>query len=277
MHVAQCMPSQSRTFVYVFVSPCGPILRSHRPSFSPSPQQAYAIVKRFEFSAALQRNLVVVRAPDNSVAVFAKGSPEAIRGLVAPSSVPPEFDALLGELTREGLRVLALAAGDASLVPETQLLHWTQVGQQANLAWGPEGWRGLFWLPGGHSALGCGGLGSGDGFGVVCGAACVCCTPCMPGALGRRADTGGRQNGHGLWGWRHTQRSAELLRAPCRWRLCVSQAETELHVELRLVGLAVMANPLRPDTADVISKLQHATIRTVMVGCPGCGAGAQNV
>ncbi len=86
-------------------------------------------MKRFEFSAALQRNLVVVRAPDNSVAVFAKGSPEAIRSLVAPSSVPPEFDALLGELTREGLRVLALAAGDASLVPETQLLHWTQVRQ----------------------------------------------------------------------------------------------------------------------------------------------------
>lgn len=59
--------------------------------------------------------------------------------------------------------------------------------------------------------------------------------------------------------------------------MCVPQAETELHVELRLVGLAVMANPLRPDTADVISKLQHATIRTVMVGGPGCWGGAQNL
>ncbi|KAG2425624.1 hypothetical protein HYH02_014997 [Chlamydomonas schloesseri] len=134
----------------------------------PGAVHAYAIVKRFEFSAALQRNLVVVRAPDNSVAVFAKGSPEAIRALADPGSIPADFDQLLGELTREGLRVLALAAGDASTVPETALLGWTQ-------------------------------------------------------------------------------------------------AETEANVGLKLVGLAVMANPLRPDTADVISRLQHASIRTVMV------------
>ncbi len=130
--------------------------------------QAFAIIKRFEFSAALQRNLVVVRAPDGSVAVFAKGSPEAIRGLVDPASVPADFDRLLGELTREGLRVLALALGDASAVPAAQLHGWTQ-------------------------------------------------------------------------------------------------AQTEAGVGLRLVGLAVMANPLRKDTLDVIEKLQRATIRTVMV------------
>ncbi|GFR50065.1 hypothetical protein Agub_g12207, partial [Astrephomene gubernaculifera] len=62
----------------------------------PGAAQAYAIIKRFEFSAALQRNLVVVRAPDSSLAVFAKGSPEAIRGLVDPASVPPDYDSLLG-------------------------------------------------------------------------------------------------------------------------------------------------------------------------------------
>ncbi|EFJ40236.1 hypothetical protein VOLCADRAFT_108270 [Volvox carteri f. nagariensis] len=134
----------------------------------PGAALAYAIVKRFEFSAALQRNLVVVRAPDGSVAVFAKGSPEAIRSLVDPVSVPPDFDVLLGELTREGLRVLALAVGDASGVPAAQLLGWTQ-------------------------------------------------------------------------------------------------AETEAGVGLRMVGLAVMANPLREDTSDVIGQLQHASIRTVMV------------
>ncbi|KXZ43114.1 hypothetical protein GPECTOR_102g67 [Gonium pectorale] len=133
----------------------------------PGAANAYAIIKRFEFSAALQRNLVVVRAPDGSTAVFAKGSPEAIRGLVTRGSVPPDFDALLGELTREGLRVLALAAGDAGGVPEAELLGWTQ-------------------------------------------------------------------------------------------------AQTEAGVSLGLVGLAVMANPLRPDTADVIARLQHASIRTVM-------------
>ena len=47
--------------------------------------------------------------------------------------------------------------------------------------------------------------------------------------------------------------------------LCLPQPETERSVPLRLVGLAVMANPLRPDSADVISQLQHAHIRTVMV------------
>ena len=48
--------------------------------------------------------------------VFAKGSPEAIRALVQPDSVPDDFDATLGSFTREGLRVLALAQGDASQV-----------------------------------------------------------------------------------------------------------------------------------------------------------------
>ncbi|GLC61164.1 hypothetical protein PLESTB_001725200 [Pleodorina starrii] len=135
----------------------------------PGAVHAFAVIKRFEFSAALQRNLVVVRAPDASVAVFAKGSPEALRTLVAPDSVPPDFDTRLGELTREGLRVLALAAGEVpSGVPEATLLGWTQ-------------------------------------------------------------------------------------------------GQTEAAVGLQLVGLAVMANPLRPDTTDVIGRLQHASIRTVMV------------
>ena len=41
----------------------------------------YAIVRRFEFSAEKQRNVVVVRKPDGSLAVYAKGSPEIIRKL----------------------------------------------------------------------------------------------------------------------------------------------------------------------------------------------------
>ncbi|GFR50064.1 hypothetical protein Agub_g12206, partial [Astrephomene gubernaculifera] len=46
-----------------------------------------------------------------------------------------------------------------------------------------------------------------------------------------------------------------------RW----TQAETEARGGLVLVGLAVMANPLRADTAEVVGRLQHASIRTVMV------------
>ena len=54
--------------------------------------------------------------PTTPTLVFAKGSPEAIRALVQPDSVPDDFDATLGSFTREGLRVLALAQGDASQV-----------------------------------------------------------------------------------------------------------------------------------------------------------------
>lgn len=41
----------------------------------------YTIVRRFEFSAEKQRNVVVVRKPDGSLHVMAKGSPEMIRKL----------------------------------------------------------------------------------------------------------------------------------------------------------------------------------------------------
>ena len=45
-----------------------------------------------------------------------QGSPEMIRSMVAADSVPADFDALLAEYTREGLRVLALAKGEATQV-----------------------------------------------------------------------------------------------------------------------------------------------------------------
>lgn len=41
----------------------------------------YTIVRRFEFSAEKQRNVVVVRKPDGSLHVMAKGSPEMMRRL----------------------------------------------------------------------------------------------------------------------------------------------------------------------------------------------------
>lgn len=42
---------------------------------------SYTIIRRFEFSAEKQRNVVVVRKPDGSLHVYAKGSPEMMRKL----------------------------------------------------------------------------------------------------------------------------------------------------------------------------------------------------
>eukprot|EP00884_Botryococcus_braunii_P021078 jgi/Botrbrau1/7654/Bobra.0159s0096.1 len=44
---------------------------------------------------------------------FVKGSPEVVRCLVEPSSVPPNFDTVLDSLAQEGYRVLAMAASNA--------------------------------------------------------------------------------------------------------------------------------------------------------------------
>lgn len=104
--------------------------------------------------------------------VYVKGSPEVIRDLVTPGSVPPDFDAVLGEYTREGLRVLALAQGAA-----------------------------------------------------------------LPSML------------------------------PASGLLGASQKELEAAVPLKLVGLAVLANPLRPDSAGVIRDLQHALVRAALCVC----------
>jgi cation-transporting ATPase 13A3/4/5 len=205
------------------------------------PAAAVAVVRRFEFSSQLQRNLVVVqlgvagagaaagptggsgspvtaaaaaagRAPEVATAnlldshmsgplvsltapapaaqsavadvpsgvthvLYAKGSPEMIKSLVAASSLPPDFDRLLAEYTKEGLRVLALARG------------------------------------------------------VV-----------VPGSLPERA------------------------------LASYSQQQLEAAVQLELTGLAVLANPLRPDTAGAIQALQKA-----QVGWLSHGFGKENM
>lgn len=60
--------------------------------------------------------------------LYVKGSPEVIKELVQSSSVPPDFDAVLAEYTREGLRVLALAQGAVlpGMLPEGGVLSYTQ-------------------------------------------------------------------------------------------------------------------------------------------------------
>lgn len=91
------------TLAYVFACPQA----SHvRTSVCPPDHPGFvvSIIRRFEFQAALQRNLVVVKQADGRNALFAKGSPEVIRQLVHPESVPEDFDSRLEEYTREGFR-----------------------------------------------------------------------------------------------------------------------------------------------------------------------------
>jgi magnesium-transporting ATPase (P-type) len=68
------------------------------------------VLKRFEFSSALQRMSVVVKsATEDELIAFVKGSPEMIQTLCDSQSVPQDYLDVLETYTREGLRVLSLA------------------------------------------------------------------------------------------------------------------------------------------------------------------------
>ena len=70
------------------------------------------VLKVFDFISKLRRMSVVVRLNDSEappIHCFVKGAPEVIRDLCVPSSLPKDFKAQLGELTRQGYRVIAVA------------------------------------------------------------------------------------------------------------------------------------------------------------------------
>ncbi|XP_072027311.1 polyamine-transporting ATPase 13A3-like [Amphiura filiformis] len=70
----------------------------------------FAILKQFTFSSSLQRMSVIAQSEtSNQLAGFVKGSPEMVRMLCKPGSIPDKVDSLLTKYTSEGLRVLALA------------------------------------------------------------------------------------------------------------------------------------------------------------------------
>jgi cation-transporting ATPase 13A3/4/5 len=89
-------------------------------------QGVYTIIRRFEFSSEKQRNVVVVAHPDGSLHVHVKGSPEMMRKLADPVTVPIDFDTELGKHTREGLRVLGLATRFLVGVDEVEVQSLTQ-------------------------------------------------------------------------------------------------------------------------------------------------------
>ena len=81
------------------------------------PKYASAIIRRFEFSSALQRMSVLCKNDfDNRIRAFVKGSPEMISSLCLKDTLPRNFNEVLEEYTREGYRVIARSQ---KLLPES--------------------------------------------------------------------------------------------------------------------------------------------------------------
>lgn len=67
------------------------------------------VIKRFEFSSALQRmSVITLDHTNNSLIAFVKGSPEMIQTLSLTDSLPEDFVEVLEKYTQDGLRVLAM-------------------------------------------------------------------------------------------------------------------------------------------------------------------------
>jgi cation-transporting ATPase 13A3/4/5 len=68
------------------------------------------IVRRFEFTSKLMRMSVLVKNVNEPYfKVYTKGSPEKIKELCRPDTIPPNFTNILAKYTMKGLRVLALS------------------------------------------------------------------------------------------------------------------------------------------------------------------------
>ena len=69
------------------------------------------IVKRFDFSSKLQRMTTISKnINEDYFKAFCKGSPEKLRDLCKPETIPLNFDTILNSYTIKGYRVLAMAA-----------------------------------------------------------------------------------------------------------------------------------------------------------------------
>lgn len=68
------------------------------------------LVKRFEFDAHLQRSSVVAVSKDCPAILYVKGSPEAIKSVCLPSSIPSNFESLCLRYSFDGFYVIACAS-----------------------------------------------------------------------------------------------------------------------------------------------------------------------
>ena len=74
------------------------------------------IVKRFDFSSKLQRMTIIGKnLNENHYKAYCKGSPEKIKELSNPSTIPANFEKILNSYTTKGYRVLGMAAKSINL------------------------------------------------------------------------------------------------------------------------------------------------------------------
>ncbi|XP_072175321.1 polyamine-transporting ATPase 13A3-like [Diadema setosum] len=79
----------------------------------------FATLKIYPFSSALQSmGVITAETSTRKPYAFVKGSPEKIRQLSKPDSVPADFEAVLQGYTKLGLRLLALAWKPLNIDPE---------------------------------------------------------------------------------------------------------------------------------------------------------------
>ena len=70
---------------------------------------ALGIVKRFDFSSKLQRMTTISKnVNENYFKAFCKGSPEKVKDLCKPATIPLNYDNILNQYTSKGYRVLAM-------------------------------------------------------------------------------------------------------------------------------------------------------------------------
>ena len=88
-----------------------------------------AIVKRFDFSSKLQRMTIIGKnLNENFFKAYCKGSPEKIRELSDPSTLPLNFDEILNSYTTKGFRVLGMAAKSINMTfEESQVIPREEV------------------------------------------------------------------------------------------------------------------------------------------------------
>ncbi|KJE95551.1 ATPase type 13A2 isoform 3, variant [Capsaspora owczarzaki ATCC 30864] len=94
------------------VRPAGTVSSTMKPTadnyLSSSPHEI-GIVRQFHFSSHLQRMSVIVNhLEQREMAVYVKGSPEMLRELCNPASIPADYNEKLSAYTHQGYRVLAI-------------------------------------------------------------------------------------------------------------------------------------------------------------------------